>query len=527
MSEKKNSPTNPNLVTQLNLANQRIKDLENALAQYRLHENIEWQIKELYQNLIHILPDSIILTDVKGNIIMANKQAALLYGFVKMEEMLGKNILQFISCSDRKRADKDIRSLLEDKLLRSIQYQTIKQDNSTIVVEVSASLIRDRDNIAQAFIIFLRDITQRKKLEENLKESQEQYRTTIDFLNEAIHVVDKDLKILLFNKQFKLWSKELSLDVNNVIGKNLYNVFPFLPSEIAQEYSQVFETGNTLITQEDVRIGERSFITETKKIPVFEGDKVIRVITVITDITQRTRLDELKDEFITTVSHELRTPLAIIKSGINLLLDRIPGQLNDKQNEVLVMIKDNSNRLIRIVTDLLNLALFNTGKVQLIKEKIDFKKVIKEIVTSLKPKAQAKGIQLRVALPEGKMEIYADLERIKIAFSNLLGNGIKFTNFGYVDASFSHNDKEVVCKIIDTGVGITPKDLYEIFSKPQTFSLIVEKDKEGRGLGLAITKKIIDMHNGSISVESKINKGTEFKVVLPKCLTQIKTKNVK
>lgn len=130
--------------------------------------------------------------------------------------------------------------------------------------------------------------TDDKCAEEKLRESEQQYRTTIDSMGNAIHVIDSELRFILVNKTFKQWVKNLGLE-KNVIGSKVYEVFPFLPKKVLNEYKQVFETGRTLITEESTEIGGKEFITETRKIPIFEREKICRVVTVIRDISERKR----------------------------------------------------------------------------------------------------------------------------------------------------------------------------------------------------------------------------------------------
>ncbi|MCK4338810.1 MAG: PAS domain S-box protein, partial [Candidatus Cloacimonetes bacterium] len=137
-----------------------------------------------------------------------------------------------------------------------------------------------------------KEIQIRKETEDLLKHSEQQYRSTIDSISKAIHVVDENLSILLFNKTFKQWNKELGFETENLIEKNIFEVLPFLSDTVRDEYQQVFKTGKMLITVETNDIGGRKIITETRKIPLLENNKVVRVVTVIDDITERKQAEE-------------------------------------------------------------------------------------------------------------------------------------------------------------------------------------------------------------------------------------------
>ncbi|MBU7039079.1 MAG: PAS domain S-box protein, partial [Theionarchaea archaeon] len=159
---------------------------------------------------------------------------------------------------------------------------------------------------------------ERKRSEEALRESEEQYHTTIDSIGEAIHVVDTNLRIMLFNKAFEDWNRVLGLPTD-VVGKTLFEVFPFLPDKVKEELDQVFTTGKMLITTESTRIGDVEFITETRKIPITEEGKVTRVITVIQDITERKKAEEElreSEEKFRTLFENQGVGIALIKLDI-------------------------------------------------------------------------------------------------------------------------------------------------------------------------------------------------------------------
>lgn len=132
---------------------------------------------------------------------------------------------------------------------------------------------------------------ERSKIEKALRGSEIQYRSTLDSMGDAIHVVDADLRFVLFNKTFKQWNERLGIPTD-VIGKTVFEVFPFLVERVRREYQRVFETGEALITEERQTIGEKEFITETRKIPVFEGKRVVSIVTVIRDITEQRKAEQ-------------------------------------------------------------------------------------------------------------------------------------------------------------------------------------------------------------------------------------------
>ncbi len=139
-----------------------------------------------------------------------------------------------------------------------------------------------------------KEIQIRKETEDLLKHSEQQYHSTIDSIGKAIHVVDENLSILLFNETFKQWNKELGLETKNLIGRNIFDIFPFLPDAVREEYQKVFKTGKMLITVETNELAGKVITTETRKIPILENNKVVRVVTVIDDITERKQAEQVQ-----------------------------------------------------------------------------------------------------------------------------------------------------------------------------------------------------------------------------------------
>ncbi len=143
----------------------------------------------------------------------------------------------------------------------------------------------------EGVIEYVRDITERKWAEEKVLESELRHRTTLDSMGDAIHVVGRDLRLVLLNDRFKQWCRELGLETE-LVGRTIFEAFPFLPEKVREEYDLVFQTGETLITEETSRVGEREIITETRKIPILQVGGVAQVVTVVHDITKRKRAEE-------------------------------------------------------------------------------------------------------------------------------------------------------------------------------------------------------------------------------------------
>ena len=238
------------------------------------------------------------------------------------------------------------------------------------------------------------------------------------------------------------------------------------------------------------------------------------------------KLDQLKTDFISTVSHELRTPLSITKEGISLVLDKVTGEINEKQEDMLITARNNIDRLARIINDLLDVSKIEAGKIELKRELLNIVALIKHIAASFELKFKEKNLELRVNVPEKEIEAFVDSDKITQVFTNLIGNALKFTDSGYIEISLQEKKENKIEFIVaDTGLGISEEDLPKVFSKFEQFGRVPGPGEKGTGLGLSITKGIIELHGGRIWVESPAwpdrpegSKGTKFTFFIPKCL---------
>jgi len=229
------------------------------------------------------------------------------------------------------------------------------------------------------------------------------------------------------------------------------------------------------------------------------------------------KLDELKSEFVSVVSHELRTPLAIMLEFISIISDEIPGKLTKEQRQYVNIIKENIDRLTRLITNLLDISNLEAGKIELKKTLIDLGDLVAGRLSTLKAQADEKHIELKAQIPELGICVCADHERITQVFNNLISNALRFTQeAGQITVAIKDAGNEIECSVADTGIGIAEKDLPKVFSKFQQFGRVPGTGEKGTGLGLSIAKNIVEMHHGKIWVESKAGEGTKFTFSLPK-----------
>ncbi|TLY21494.1 MAG: HAMP domain-containing protein [Nitrospirae bacterium] len=232
-------------------------------------------------------------------------------------------------------------------------------------------------------------------------------------------------------------------------------------------------------------------------------------------------LDDMKAEFLAHVSHELRTPLASIREGTQLLLDEIPGPLSKEQRETLRIIMDSSNRLIRLISTLLDLSKMAAGMMDYQIAPTDLLRVAETSVDKVRLLAEGKHIQIMTEAPSGRVWVPADGARIEQVLDNLLSNALKFSPEGAtvsIRLLLEANTGVVHISVADTGPGIPPEDLPHIFERFYQGRAYSKNTLAGSGLGLALAKKVVEAHGGQIWVESDLGKGTTVHFTLPLAL---------
>ena len=226
-------------------------------------------------------------------------------------------------------------------------------------------------------------------------------------------------------------------------------------------------------------------------------------------------MDQLKSVFLASMSHELRTPLNSIIGYTGLILMGMAGEINQEQREQLTVVKRNANHLLSLINDILDISRIEAGKVELSLEEFSLDDVVREVMETLSPAANEKGLELLTEVPED-ITLFSDTRRVKQVLVNLVGNAVKFTDQGSIKiAARVQGDENLEIRVVDTGIGIKKEDVYKLFQPFQQMGVSLTKKHEGTGLGLYLTKKLVTILGGDISAKSEYGTGSEFIFILP------------
>ncbi len=361
---------------------------------------------------------------------------------------------------------------------------------------------------------FLR--TERERSLRDIATEKSKIKTIINCMGDGVLVCDRDGCIVLSNPAV---SRMLKISESSLLGN-------FLPqcnlhSELANTIQESLATPDknyTSVSQE-LSIGESGEIFLRAHTAPVRNDlgETMGSVTVIQDISHLKELDKMKSEFIAMVTHELRAPIAAVEQQLTVILNKMAGDVTQKQEQLLSRAKERTKGLLDLIKDLLDLSKIEAGKMVQYKEPLNLQEVIQRVVDLMKAQAENKKLDLQFSPSSQISLIHADRNSMEGIFTNLISNAIKYTpEGGRVFIQVSEEGGFVKACVSDTGIGIKKEDLSRIFDKFYRVKSSDTRQIVGTGLGLSIVKSIVDAHLGSISVESEEGGGTTFTVLLPK-----------
>jgi PAS domain S-box-containing protein len=227
------------------------------------------------------------------------------------------------------------------------------------------------------------------------------------------------------------------------------------------------------------------------------------------------QVDQLKSEFLASMSHELRTPLNSIIGFADVLLEGLDGQLNERMEEDVRLIRDSGGHLRELIGDILDMSKIESGRMELRYEEIDVCRMANDIKATAQPLAQEKSLALYLDIAGDVGVIRADRTRLRQILWNIMGNAIKFTPDGSITLSMQRQNNNLLISIRDTGIGIKPEDIPIVFEQFRQIDGGLNRASSGTGLGMPITKKLVELHGGKIWVESSSGQGSTFLFTIP------------
>ncbi|OSO86992.1 transcriptional regulator [Cylindrospermopsis raciborskii CENA303] len=526
----------------------------------QINENNKF-IVESYHNLVEVYPEAILIVS-QDDLVFVNSAAVRLLGVNSAGELLGKKFIEFVHPQHREEIEENLKSLKTNQRLIPLQeVKFLQADGRIIYVEtVGAFLTYQNQPAAQ---IVARDITRRKQTElalrktkdelelrvnqrtselinvnhqlqsqldeqkrtqDALRISENRFEAILSIADDAIISIDNSQGITLFNQGAE---KIFGYTAEEVLGKKLDLL---LPTRFAQEHRNHVSTFGKSSAHAR-RMGERQEIFGCRKDgSEFPAEASISkldlgpesVYTVILrDITERKQVEKMKDEFVSVVSHELRTPLTSIHGSLGMLTSGLLSTTSEQGKRLLQIATDSTERLVRLINDILDIERIESGKVKMERENCDLRDLINSAINIMQALADKAGVSLSIqnsnsSSNSSSIQLWADPDRIIQTLTNLFSNAIKFSEPGSTVYLMTELQKDqVLVTVQDTGRGIPEDKLESIFERFQQVDSSDSRNHDGTGLGLAICKSIVQQHGGKIWVKSVLGQGSSFYFTLP------------
>lgn len=457
-----------------------------------------------------------------GVIVDANDQCARLFGY-EPREFIGVQIFDHTIPA----AWESIREHTASGSVETYEVELTRRDGTRFFAETNGRAITYRGRSLR--VATIRDVTPRKRAEEQAIKSQKLVQNLIDSGDSVIYALDLDGKFLFVNKKF---SETFQISPAELVGRPR-SALSFMQPHIAEQHrnndliiireraSKVFEEIN------EEKDGKHTYLSQ--KFPLFDANgAVYGVCGISTDITERKNAEtelriakeaaeeatKLKDKFVSLVSHDLKTPLSTMILALNLIRCQENGTDAEGNNLILDQAIDRAKQMTVLINDLLSVSRVRTGQVKLEKRFFDAKFIAAKMAADYAYLAEQKGIALHNLVPEN-IRIFGDRTLVTQAMQNLVTNAIKFCKKGdTITLSLSQKDGASLC-VRDTGPGIKPEVLEKIFKEGAKFSTEGTAGEIGTGLGLQLTKDIMDLHGGRLDAECELGKGCLFTMAFP------------
>ena len=500
-------------------------------------QRAEQAMEERQKNLVTLfdsLGDFLFVADSAGTIAYVNATLLQRLGYSR-EQMVGQNVLLLHSHEFAEQAIVALTDVWDGKLsFSSIPFIDAKGG----AIQVETQYTRGKWSGEEVLFAISRDITIRKRFEEDLRASEEKF-------SKAFHSSPSMMAISTLTEGRYIEVNESFLRImghrwDEIIGRDVQDLNIFVnPDELQNAMDEL---------QADRAVRNKEFRFRVKdgaeRVGLFSADVIVLrgqscLLSVLDDITERKQAEQalkeqkealieanvaleratrLKDEFLASMSHELRTPLNAILGLSEALQEQVYGAITDKQRKSLGTIEQSGRHLLELINDILDLSKIESGKVELQIAPVSVQRLAESSLVFLRQLAQNKNIQVASKIAQDVAIIYVDERRMRQVLINLLSNAVKFTHEGgqvSLEITGDSTCNRVRFSVIDTGIGIDPSNFDKLFKPFIQLDSALSRRYTGTGLGLALVRSLIEMHGGSVTVESQPGKGSRFTTSLP------------
>lgn len=495
-------------------------------ADIRLRES-----RQRYKSLFEYNPAAVYSLDLQGKYSAVNSNMVHMLD-IPRDQLLGQS---FLSNLDQREIPKGENSFELVKKGKPQYYETRVVNASGRKIEVSVTnvpIIVDKEMVGVYGI--LSDITERKEYTERIQELSKQHELILNTVTEGIYGLDADGITMFMNPAA---ASMFGYEAHDFIGKSSHPIIhhsradgSYFPREECPIHMTVMD-GHARSVTEDVfwRKDGSSFLVQYQVTPIIDEGQIRGAVVVFNDVTGEREIvraketaelaAQAKSEFLSLVSHEIRTPMNGIVGMTELL---VGTDLSEEQREYAQIIQESGDALLNILNDILDFSKLESGKMALAYEPFSLRKMLEQVAELFKPRADEKHLDIRFRLNPNIPDYMAgDSMRIRQILVNLVGNALKFTDQGSIDVTVDiirgnkPEDTVLDFAVEDTGIGIPADKLDQLFQSFSQLHPVINRKYGGTGLGLVISKRLVEIMGGSISVESTEGKGSTFRFAIP------------
>lgn len=551
--------TNNRIKKMVHKETQQLLEVQNDINKQLKQTNNALQISEekLIVTLISI-GDGVMATDVEGNVTILNPCAEELTGWTQAEASgrPAEEVFRIINEETRQPVDLPVKAALTLGTKQQLINHTIliSRNGSECAIADSCAPICHHDGKVAGSVMVFRDVTERRETEIGLEKTRKELEiikktaddsieyseSIINTVRESLIVLDQDLRVVSVSRSFYEFFK---VNPEDTVGQLIYDLgnkqwnIPKLRELLETILPQKTKFDNYEVEHDFATIGRRIMLLNARQIERGTGLEKI-ILLAIEDITQRKEIEaglenankelnelatelkrvaHVKSEFLANMSHELRTPLNSINGFSEVLSDETFGALNEKQKKYVNNVLISGKHLLLLINQILDMAKVEAGKMKLALSVLPTKSVLNEISMLVADMVSKKKLQMITDIADDLPDIEADELKVKEIIYNLLSNAVKFTpEGGQISMKANKIDPEIEIEVWDSGVGIAQENIEKIFEGFFRVDTPYSRVTEGTGLGLPLSKKLVELHGGKFSIESEgLNKGTKVRFTLP------------
>jgi PAS domain S-box-containing protein len=464
------------------------------------------------QGILDSVAEAVATFGSDGRVLSFNPAGEKMFG-CKAGEIVGRPITDLVM-------DDDVDTVLELLATRAtrpsgeevhVEVRGLRNDGAHFEMEVSASELAGSNG--EIFIAVARDVSEFSAL-------QRRHRLILDAAGDGILGVDTDGYVTFANPAAGVM---LAMSPGELVGVVLHHAMhhtkrdgtPYPWEECPTFLTMETGVAHRIDAELFFRTDGTPFDVQYTCSPTITDGRVTGAVLVFSDITARREVELLKDQFVSVVSHELRTPLTSIQGSLGLVAGGVLGELPEEPREMVEVALSNTQRLVRLVNDILDLERISSGTLDLDMVPCDAATIARDAARAITGAADAAGVPVEVDVAPA--ELVADADRLVQALTNLIGNAVKFSPPGTpVRVASEIDDDTVTFTVTDRGRGIPAEKLETVFDRFQQVDASDRREKGGTGLGLPITRSIARQHGGDVTVTSALGAGSTFRLTVPR-----------